>query len=217
MSFCFLTNCPKAGTYLMRQILGMRQEERSIIRLEVGRYRDIAAVQSATIYPTGISGHILPIPAMVRLSNGLPSFILYRNPRDIIVSWYYYVDKISRKHRVTKIGNSNLNYKDFEGEDRKNLLIGNLHGQMAPMLPWGDTDIIPLRYEGLLECPEEELAPVSAASGIDLDVLVERSRYRGGKTFRKGVAGEWRHEFSDKQKKKIDELYGDIMEAWGYD
>jgi hypothetical protein len=88
---------------------------------------------------------------------------------------------------------------------------------MEKMLPWQDTDIIHIRYENLLDNPDKELVPVVAALGTPLDVLVERSRFRGGKTFRKGLVGEWKHEFNRRQKERFNELYGHIMEAWGYD
>ena len=103
------------------------------------------------------------------------------------------------------------------GDARKDALIETRHRRMGAFLSWLDTGIIVLRYEELLDTPETALVPVADATGIDLDVLVERSRFRGGTTFRKGLVGEWKHEFNDKQKKRFDELYGHIMEAWGYD
>jgi len=214
---CFLTNFPKVGTHLMRHILGMRLDESLLIGIEVGREYDALLMQRCRLYPTGISGYILPIPELLAFAQEVPSFLLLRNPRDAIVSWHHWLDKASRDSRLAWVKDSDLNYKDFEGAARKDLLIENLYVSMEEFDPWLDTDITVLRYEGLIESPETELVPVAEALGTPLDVLVERSRFRGGKTFRKGLVGEWKHEFTKKQLSRFDELYGHIMEAWGYD
>jgi len=214
---CFLTNFPKVGTHLMRHILGMRLDESLLIGIEVGRENNALVMQRCRLYPTGISGHILPIPELLAFAQEVPSFLLLRNPRDTIVSWHHWLDKAIRGSRLTWAEDGVLNYKDFEGDARKDVLIENLYVSMEEFAPWLETDIIVIHYESILETPEKALAPVAEAIGADLDVLVEKSRFRGGKTFRKGVAGEWKHEFTKKQLSRIDELYGHIMEAWGYD
>jgi len=139
---------------------------------------------------------------------------MLRDPRDVIVSWFHYVDMEARRHPFARFGT--INYKDYEGDERMGLIIENICPLFDGYLPWLDEDITVLRYEDVLDKPEEALAPVAEAVDISLDVLVERSKFRGGKTFRKGVAGEWRHEFSGDHLRRFNQLYRHIMEAWGY-
>jgi hypothetical protein len=221
MSFYFLTNCPKAGTHLMRQVLGMRADEGTTMALRVAAAPDGGAglFQKCMLFPTGLSGEIGPPSAeMLRFAQLLPSFTIIRDPRDIIVSWYHYIDVIDRGRRLSVVEcDRSLNYKDYEGDARKDLFIETVYKTIERFLPWGDTDIITVRFEDIIERPIPALEPVAKKTGIPVGVLAGRSMFRGGKTFRKGLVGEWKHEFNDGQKKRFDELYGHIMEAWGYD
>ena len=219
MPFCFLTNCPKAGTHLMRQVLGMRAGEGTTMALRVASHDGVGLFQKCMLFPGGISGEIGPPTAeAVRLTQLFPSFTIIRDPRDIIVSWHHYIDVVARERRISMVeSDKSLNYKDYDGDARKDLLIETVHETIERFLPWGDTDVVATRFEDIIERPEEALVPVAKRIGTPLDVLVERSKFRGGKTFRKGLVGEWKHEFNDKQKKRFDELYGHIMEVWGYD
>ena len=219
MSFYFLTNCPKAGTHLMRQVLGMRAGEGTTMALRVASHEGAGLFQKCMLFPTGVSGEIGPPSAeILRFAQLMSSFTIIRDPRDIIVSWHYYVNTVGRERRISIVEHDrSLNYKDYDGDARKDLLVETVYRTIERFLPWGDTDIITVRFEDIIERPMKALAPVAKRTGIPIDTLVERSLFRGGKTFRKGLVGEWKHEFNSKQKKRFNELYGHIMEAWGYD
>ena len=211
----FLTTVPKTGLHLMRHILGMGEIRlRGALMSHV--INDIGQLQHCRIYPSGISGHIEYHRRFADFAKYLPSFTLLRDPRDVIVSAYHYVDVVPKGHPFLRIQGSDALYSNYRGEDRMDLLIESCWKIFNPYLPWLETNIIPVRYEDLLENTVQALVPVAEATGYDLSMMVERAAYRGGLTFRKGVAGEWRHEFNDRQVARFNKLYGHIMEAWGY-
>ena len=214
MPFCFLTTYPKSGTYLMRYILGMVQPS---IMMHIPLVRDdgCTTILRNRLYPAGFSGHFPFIAGLDDIAQAMPAFILLRDPRDVIVSWHHYIDKIERSSHLA-VADRYTNYKDYDGDERKMALVETQHIRMRSFSPWLDTDIIPIHYEDLLTKPEVALVPVAEATDIDLDVLVERSRYRGGITFRKGVAGEWHKELNGDHIRRFGQLYEDIMDAWGY-
>ena len=217
MAFCFLTTVPKTGLHLMRHILGMNK-----IRIHAGVMAyakdDMAYMAQCQIYPAGISGHMEYHCELADFAQHLPSFTILRDPRDTIVSAYHYMDKIPDRHPFANVpGQLDVFYRNYHGEERMDLLIENYRKHFDAFIPWLETNIKAVRYEDLIERPTLALIPVAFSTGYDLDMLVERAGYRGGKTFRKGVAGEWRHEFTDKQVRRFNELYGRVMEAWGYE
>lgn len=202
----------------MRRVLGMMPDEGTTIALRVASHDGKGLFQKCMLFPTGISGEIGPPSAeTLRFARLFPPFTIIRDPRDIIVSWHHYIDVIPRGRRLSVVEDgSGLNYKDYDGDDRKDLLIETVCKTIERFLPWGDTDIVTVRFEDIIERPIAALAEVAKRTGIPVGVLAGRSMFRGGKTFRKGLVGEWKHEFNSKQNKRFNELYGHIMEVWGY-
>ena len=83
-------------------------------------------------------------------------------------------------------------------------------------VPWLD-HAIAIKYEGLINNPEEELETLAKLLPEPLDYLVARSKMRAGPTFRKGVVGEGRRLFLPRHEKVFDENWGEIMEKLGYE
>lgn len=94
-----------------------------------------------------------------------------------------------------------------------------------------------VRYEDLLERPEETFASVVAFVGLPLDrerlaralrwsrfeVLQQQERQRGFREaapgvsfFRKGRAGAWREELDPAQIERVRGAHGSVMRRWGY-
>ena len=136
---------------------------------------------------------------------------LLRDPRDVIVSWFHYVDR-RPKHAINRF------FAKAPREDRMFWMINMLVKTFESFMGWLDEDdIMVFRYEDLLYRPETVLKPLVPLLGVSLDELVERSKIRKSRTFRKGVTGEWKHEFSELDKVVFDHHYTHIMKAWGYE
>jgi len=212
---CFITTMPKTGSHLLWHILGMNKEESTVQDFLLTRADGRLIKTKCRFYPNGITGHIPYSRGAVGLTANMHRFTLLRDPRDTIVSWYYYVDAIREGHPFERFV-THRGLKNYHGEKRLTEIIKQLVAIFDDFLPWLDERIIPLRYEELINAPEVALEPVAMALGEPLDVLVERSLYRGSETFRRGEPGAWREEFTEEHIEQFDALYGHIMDAWGY-
>ncbi len=212
----FLSSFPKSGTYLMRHILELDDEESKMVSISVGDNRHPVNYRA---YPNGISGHLECHKIVFDLARDMNKFFIIRDPRDIVVSWLHYANKIGGHHALRRLRRIDINVKNVVNikgaEDRMMAVIKSVRPYMTGYLDWSE-HATTVRYEKLLSEPEKELATVAEILGEPLDKLVERSKFRGGKTFRKGVAGEWKKEFSQDHIKFFDEIYADVMERWNY-
>jgi hypothetical protein len=179
-------------------------------------------------YENGISGHLACHPRVLELVDGMDKFFIVRDPRDIIVSWKHFASKIGINHALARLGNLDAQLYRTTGivahrleadivgaKDKIMVLIKTILPFMTSFLNWPEHATV-VRYEKLLSEPEKELAPVAEILDESLDKLVERSKFRGGKTFRKGVAGEYKKEFNFYHRQMFNEIFADVMERWGY-
>jgi len=206
----WLTSVPKSGTHLMRHILSLEHKESINARLQCGK-----TIHGYRAYPNGISGHMRYQEELLGMFMGAIPMILIRDPRDIIVSWSYHLKNgVSAQPWFSRINGWDIR----ERQDTIKALIETLPCLCHEFCGWLKQDIIKLRYERLLEAPQDELGPVAEALDRDLDELVERSYFRGGHAFRKGVVGEWKKEFSPLHKRSFNEdgRWNIIMEKWEY-
>jgi len=204
----------------MRHILQMNDNESKIVHISVG---DDPHPVKFRFYPNGISGHLACHSIVFDLISDMENFFITRDPRDIIVSWAHYAKKLGDHHILARLYKMDTNLKgaavaaDIKGaDDRIRVLIESMRPYMTHFLDWPQYAHT-VTYEGLINDPEKELAEVAEILEEPLDELVERSRFRGGKTFRKGVPGEWRHEFTDEHNELFWENFSDVMEKWGYE
>jgi len=221
----FLGSFPKSGTHLMRHILGMEEEQSHLVPIMLG---NMTSPINVRFYENGISGHLACHPFVFELLGDMPKFFIIRDPRDIIVSWAHFASKIGYNHVLARLYNldnqitrvTGVNHYDIvdvkSAKDKIMALIKTVCPFMQGFLDWPN-HATTVRYEKLLSDPEEELAPVAEILDEPLDMLVERSKFRGGKTFRKGVAGEWKKEFQYRHNTLFNEIFADVMERWGYE
>ena len=206
MIFC--TSFPKCGTCFIRHILGLDDNDVTFVPLLLGKMDEPIHIR---FYKNGISGHAACHPIILSMTKDMDRFCIIRDPRDAIVSWAHYVEKIRDDHVLANVEGVDVKH----AEDRIATLIDILPPYIANWLDWPQYATT-VRYEKLLSEPEKELVEVSKVLDIPLGVLVERSKFRGGETFRKGVAGEWRHEFTDEHIKAFNANFSEAMEKWGY-
>lgn len=211
----FVTTFPKTGTHLLWHILGLVKDESDSVTLKyyTGGSIEFQRVIGVRIFPNGIGGHIPYSKEALELSDGMKKFTLVRDPRDAIVSLSHYYEDPENDFKFGRL----WGIPDFRtAYDRLMLIIEVIREFWYQYLPWIKVKGINiLRYENLLFDPHKELAPYAYLA--PLETLVERARFRGTDTFRKGIPGEWTKEFKPRHIKRFNQLYGDIMEAWGYE
>ena len=101
-------------------------------------------------------------------------------------------------------------------DDKLDFLLTHTKPLMEMFIGWMDEDIHKLRYEDLLTMPRKVLAPIAEETGISLDTMVNRSKFRGGLTYRAGRTGDWKDEFGKHHVEKFKSTFGEIMDAFGY-
>ena len=209
----FQTSIPKSGTHLLRHILDMEwYDDHRIgkIKLSDGRW----VRYKLSLDKRHIVGHIQYFREAERLLRGRVGVFLLRDPRDIIVSWHHWLDNCASHHIFSTLM-AGHNIKD--AEDRIAALIESLKFVVEGFVPWmSHPDILPIRYEELMEDPEQALAGVAESLGLPLGNMVEKAKFRGGTTYRKGTPGDWETEFEKHHRDAFDEGWANIMDAFGY-
>ena len=133
----FLTSFPKSGTYLMRHILDLDDEDSKVTNITTG---DKPHPASYRIYPKGISGHLACHRIVFDLAQGMDKICIIRDPRDIIVSWAYYASRIGDHHVLARLHRIDINVKrvvNIKGaEDRILAIIKNVRPYTTGFLDW---------------------------------------------------------------------------------
>lgn len=201
----------------MWHILGLKKEEAAFQEFQLARGDGKLMMTRVRFFENAIAGHIPWSKGAVGLATGFQKITLLRDPRDVIVSWHHFMDEIVPGHPFdTFVKHKHLTEAD--GDERLMRIIEELSPIFDDFLRWLDEpNTIALRYENLLENPKEELATVAEVLDEYLETLVERAGFRETDTFRKGVADEWRHEFTEEHLIAFDGKYEHIMKAWGYE
>lgn len=213
----------------MRHILGWGRG--NLAFLNVGKIE-----HNCRFYKDGISGHFKYFPETLEvLGHNKVAIFLYRDPRDIIVSWAKWIDTDRAHHWFIYVDNTlfqaypqimrlkRLTLESPEVVDMRKVedpimkFIEWLPGTFLAFAGWlKRPDVLKVTYEGLITDPEKELAPIAEATRDSLDELVERSKFRGGWTYRKGIVGDWKNEFAQEHIKAFENRYSTIMELYGY-
>lgn len=133
---------------------------------------------------------------------GITTFFLYRDPRDIIVSWKYWISR-------PKFGEGWLNFRLKSGElvadciDPYTEIIKAAPAKFNQFMKWLNEDFVnQLRYEQLMENEAEQFRRIhKLIGGAFGDIAEMRSRIirkydeQRNPTFRRGGSGDWKNEF----------------------
>ena len=212
-----MTTIPKSGTYLLNHILRLEWPGHEGKRINF-KFRDCEECdfQYCFISPGRhhIRGHVGYSESILRLIGNRVPFFLYRDPRDIIVSWACYMDETPDDSQIAIINGVDIKHSS----DRIAALIETLPFIVRPFLGWLDYEkAISLRYEDIINNPEQALEPVAAAIPEPLEYLVARSKMRASPTFRRAKPGNWRDVFRPHHIKRFEVKWGDIMDRMGYE
>lgn len=179
------------------------------------RYRDSLVL--AKMHCPGTPGNV----AVLREA-GIPAVVLYRDPRDVAVSYLHYVRQ-TPWHLDWPI----LKEADA-GEGIDFFIARRLPEFAAWMRSWRDNrdpeTSLMLSYEEMLADTRSALLRVFSLYGLPLggavidDAVAESEAAKGrGNHFRKGVAGDWRNHFDAKRKEAFREAAGGLLEEFGYE
>ena len=167
------------------------------------------------------------------------AFFIMRDPRDVLVSWYF---SWKHSHRVMgDVGEQREKLQAMSEDDGLCYAVEQLHGQglFAALRSWvsappQSANAAVFRYEDLIDAnqlntfqrlfthcdiamPEADLRALLAANSF---AALAKGRERGVEDvtshLRKGVHGDWKNHFTPAVEKKFRAVTGDLVEALGY-
>jgi hypothetical protein len=235
-----ITSVPKCGTHLLKQVvLGAPFYKRGKwISLQKSIREQIDGCHDQTV----MVGHLEYSEELVRYLNkkGIRRLFIYRDPRDMLISYVFYVKEIAPEHELR---NYFLHVLGSDEErimklitgfhyQEENLTYGDLTLHYQPFLPWiEDKGTLALRFEDLVssnECKEQTISRIadylwhdSTFDQYNKEVLrkrmLENIRPSRSGTFRKGVSGDWKNYFTAQHKSVFKEVAGQLLIDLGYE
>lgn len=234
-----MNSIPKSGTNLLESALGVFPMLRraggrtlmawgSVDAMALKKVADIKKGQFA-------AAHLPAFPEVISLveREGIKSLCMIRDPRDVVVSHFKYVNSIDLTHILHR------HYASLPDDDAR--LLCSIRG--VPGMHASTRDVL-VNYEGWLTHPGtlivrfEDL--IGGAGGGDdsaqMSVMRKIAGHLGirvtedelkeicsntystkGPTFRSGKTGGWRKYFKDEHKKAFKELAADLLIVYGYE
>lgn len=157
----------------------------------------------------------------------IPAVILYRDPRDVAVSYFHYVRQ-TPWHLDWPV------LKDAEVGQAIDYFIEKRLPEFATwMRSWRDNrnpdTSLMFSYEEMLADPRSAMLRVFSLYGLEcspetVDRIVEENRFGSAKVagangsfFRKGVEGDWKNHFDENRAKAFRMAAGGLLEEFGYE
>ncbi|CAM3901615.1 hypothetical protein COLU111180_13420 [Cohnella lubricantis] len=239
----FLNSVPKSGTHLLKQIMsGIPGMQLKPYEFYEGYPQDLALHEAGfTQLKDGdfAAGHVYYSPeyAAMLKRNRIKQVFLTRDLRDIVVSYVYFIVGPYPDHPLREY----LLLLDSRKEQFLALIrgvqlgkfrypdIGTWYGQFRGWI--GQDDVCWLTFERLTasEAARRQaldrllryalngrLPPASQLEAA-LDEMERRIDPSTSLTYRKGVSGEWRHEFDDEVKAAFKQVAGPWLIVDGYE
>ncbi|MCX6081650.1 MAG: sulfotransferase domain-containing protein [Chloroflexi bacterium] len=241
---------PKSGSHLLDQVLmGFSRVApfSSHVALpffsydgETGKKRtpQEALAYISALHPLDVTGtHLLAWPEVVDAvcTPRFIPYIIFRDPRDIVVSHVFYITEMAPGHAHYQYYTENL--KNFD-ERLKISILGLPEGTIEfPDIArrfelyrgWLDRpQVLVLRFEDFIHNRHETIGRVAdhflkrvdtltATRDQIIDALESNIDPQRSPTFRSGKTGEWKKYFRDEHKKLFKEVAGDLLVQLGYE
>lgn len=220
-----LVSIPKAGTNLIVQAVGPPAQDipRPITfdhplpdapTLDMLRHASIFTYGHPPFHPVYLEA--------IR-QRGHDLVFLQRDPRDVIVSWAYWI------RRSGEAGGGLLNPEVSRGvrvsdtPDPIKHLIRIAPAHLSRYLPWLETADVVVRFEDLAENRLAGFNRLFAAMSVEVQATMQSPRHmlirsfiRRSVTYRRGLVGEWRTHFTREHNRIINRTCGAVMDALGY-
>lgn len=175
-------------------------------------------------------------PYLEELSRqGVASFFIHRDPRDIIVSQIFYATGMHAGHSMHRYYTQQLATMEqridaaIMGVQTVDAHLSPIAAKYAHYLGWlSQPVVLCVRFEDLILDRQAALGRILdhlAARGYDpqpprsaaIEVLSASIAPRASGTFRKGQPGEWRQHFTEANKRNFKAATGDLLQRLGYE
>lgn len=234
----FIAGLPKSGTTWLERMVA-----------SVPGYSEVLLPSASFAELRGQAGHLYELPkdAFQRMSEALvlakmhcpgsignvgvleaasiPYVILYRDPRDVAVSYIHYVQNTPWHQDYPKVCRLELH------DALRFFLIHRLPQFATWMRSWRDNRdqgcSLMLSYEEMLSDPKAALRRVFflfrlEKGTVSVDEIVEAHRFEnkqadGGSFLRKGISGDWKNYFDEELQEEFIRRAGTLLEEFGYE
>ncbi|WP_408009725.1 sulfotransferase domain-containing protein [Pseudalkalibacillus sp. A8] len=236
----FANSIAKSGTHLLRPLLeGIPSLNHHTfiypgLLHQLEEHRRILSSMPANHFANGHL-HYSPQYAELFKKLNMKQIFLYRDPRDIVVSYAYFFMKFKGHPYERYFTENNMNIRDrclamTTGFNTEYTHRSNINMFYQNFLGWmSETNIILVPYESLVHSKESqrnELRKILRFLEIEkkpmkIEAIVDRMQANvdPGKspTFRKGQAGNWQLIFDEEMKKQFKAIAGDLLIKLGYE
>jgi hypothetical protein len=246
----FANSFPKSGTHLLIQVLqgfarlgpavdsglpailtfdGPSGEPR---RLEV-ILKDLRRLREGDI----AYGHLHALPEIEAelTKDGVATYFIYRDPRDVVVSHAHYITEMATNHIHHQYYTEHL--KTFNDRLKTSILglpeiekpFPDVYQRFEPYLGWFESKrVLTLRFEDFITdrmailrkiLEHAEFCGFSLAVDRDQAIHILESAIQPEKspTYRSGTTGRWRESFTEEHKVIFKEVAGDLLIRLGYE
>ncbi|TES91568.1 MAG: hypothetical protein E3J88_02280 [Anaerolineales bacterium] len=246
----FANSFPKSGTHLLTQVLaGFSQlgpvtasglPAITIFEGSTGRTHETETIlrEINRLRPGDVGfGHLHAWPEIVSAlsRNGMASYFIFRDPRDVVVSHVFYVTEKEPDHAHHKFYAEELSNFDerlrvsIQGRPELDISFPNISDRFEPYLPWLDCpEVLSIRFEDFIENKEETLGKVldhavsrgfkySGDRGKAVEVLASSIDPKSSPTYRSGRVGGWRENFAPEHKELFKQCASHLLVTLAYE
>jgi hypothetical protein len=246
----FANSFPKSGTHLLTQVLqgftkigpAVNSGLPAIVTFDstTGEHRGECEIQREIhrLKPGDIGyGHVHSTDSVMMslCGDGMASYFILRDPRDVVVSHVHYVTEIETNHIHHQYYQEEL--VDFD-ERLKTSILGrpdfgdlfpNIMERFEPYLGWLDCpQVLVLRFEDFVFERQKTIKRIydhAIERGFTTAVNFQRAieilsagiNPEKSPTFRSGKVGDWRARFSPQNKNLFKDVAGDLLNQLGYE
>ncbi len=159
---------------------------------------------------------------------------IYRDPRDLVISHVFYATDMHTDHGMHEYYQQLQSMEDrvnvaIEGSKIEGLELPSIWERYQPHLKWINTpEVLSIRFEDLILNREAALGDILdyiESFGVIFSVTRQEAIEKLGAaikpkesgTFRKGQPGNWQEHFTHDNKRRFQEVAGDLLSKLGYE
>lgn len=256
----FANSFPKSGTHLLTQVLaGLCRIGPAVVSGlpavvtydgHSGRQREITEILNdlKRFLPGDIGyGHLHAFPevAVHLYQEGVATFFILRDPRDVAISHVHYVTEMASEHihhnyfrndlksfderlRVSIVGADQAEIPAENGNISQ-IPLPDIRERLAPYIGWlSRPEVLSLRFESFITDRQAAVAQVfdyavqrgyapRARREEAIRILAHSIDPQRSPTFRSGKIGAWQDAFTPEHKREFKETCGDLLVQLGYE
>jgi hypothetical protein len=207
---------------------------------DTGRMRDSDEIlaELERLEPGDIAyGHLHALPGTMAFlcRDGVVPYFILRDPRDVVVSHVHYVTDMATNHAHHKYYMESLH--SFEerlatsiaGLPQLDVPFPDIRARFEPYLSWIDRpEVLTLHFEEFVDDRETAIGrvldhavargfPVRLDRQLAVEILAGEIDPKRSPTYRRGVVGGWREQFTSEHKQLFKQLTGDLLVRLGYE